>query len=292
MEALIASCGRAGKHNRPPRSVVAAGAAAGLDAPAAIPETAPVSPPLPSWLAPLLVAPFVGSFLGVLIRRLPDGRPVGWARSACEQCGHSLGAADLVPLASYALRRGRCRYCDAPIGAFHPAIELAAIGVAGWAALVEPAAARLWADCVLGWGLLALAWIDWQHWRLPDVITLPLLLLGLGATAIEAPAALTAHAGGAALGWAGLLALAAAYRALRGRAGLGGGDAKLLGAGGAWLGWRALPEVAVLGALAGIALALAQAARGRRLHAAMAVPFGPGLALAIWLWRLYGTGFG
>jgi leader peptidase (prepilin peptidase)/N-methyltransferase len=114
------------------------------------------------WL-PIIVAPFIGSFLGVLIRRLPAGEPVAMARSACAACGRRLGARDLVPLVSFLLLRGRCRICGAPIGWFHPAIELAALGVALWAALTQDAPGLVWASCVLGWTLLALGWIDVEH---------------------------------------------------------------------------------------------------------------------------------
>ncbi|MBV9153097.1 MAG: prepilin peptidase, partial [Alphaproteobacteria bacterium] len=87
------------------------------------------SPGYASW--PLLVlAPFIGSFLGVLIRRVPEGRPIVAARSACEWCGAVLTARDLVPLISWLLLRGRCRRCGVPIGWFYPGIELAAFAVA------------------------------------------------------------------------------------------------------------------------------------------------------------------
>jgi leader peptidase (prepilin peptidase) / N-methyltransferase len=240
---------------------------------------------MPVWLAPLLIAPFVGSFLGVLIRRLPAGAPVVLARSCCEACGHALGPLELVPIASYAVLRGRCRRCQAAIGSFHPAVELAAFAVAGIAALApggdDPP--FLWAGCVLGWGLLALAWIDAEHMRLPDALTLPLVLLGLGATWVLDPLALTDHALGATLGYLAFRGISFGYRALRGREGLGRGDACLLAAAGAWLGWQALP-VLVLGAAV---LALLQAAtmllRARRIDARIALPFGPALALATWL---------
>src|SRR6185436_7482720 len=99
---------------------------------------------IPDW-AVLVAAPFAGSFLGVVVRRLPAGRPVALARSACDSCAAPLGVAELVPLISYILRRGRCRACGAPIGWFHPAVELAALAVAAWALSVD-GGARLWAD--------------------------------------------------------------------------------------------------------------------------------------------------
>jgi leader peptidase (prepilin peptidase)/N-methyltransferase len=240
---------------------------------------------VPDWLVPLLAAPFIGSFLGVLIRRLPAGRSVVVGRSACEACGHRIAARDLVPLLGYLALGGRCRHCAAPIAAEHPAIEAAALALAAVAAASQPDAARIWAGCVLGWGLLALAWIDWTHLRLPDALTLPLVLLGLAETALLDPAAAADHAAAAALGYLAFRAVAWGYRRLRGRAGLGMGDAKLLAASGAWVGLAALPNVVLAGALLGLATAALQSLRGglgpgpRRTTP---IPFGPGLALATW----------
>src|SRR6516165_10928681 len=78
----------------------------------------------------LLSAPFVGSFLGVVVRRLPEGRPIAWSRSHCEGCGARLGVRDLVPLFSWLAGRGRCRFCGRPLEWFYPLIELAALAVA------------------------------------------------------------------------------------------------------------------------------------------------------------------
>ena len=234
---------------------------------------------------PLLFAPFVGSFLGVLVRRLPLGRPVVLDRSRCEGCGAPLAARDLVPLASYAALRGRCRRCGRAIGRFHPAIELAALAVAAWAVWADPDAA--WPDCVLGWGLLALAWIDWDHMRLPDALTLPLIPAGLAAAWWQDPGLATDHAVAAAAGYLLFRGVAWAYRRLRGREGLGQGDAKLLAVAGAWVGVAGLPWVLLGGALLGLLIA---AARGRRALAGAPIPFGPPLALALWVVRLHGPG--
>ncbi|MBV9784143.1 MAG: prepilin peptidase [Acidisphaera sp.] len=240
-----------------------------------------------SWLLAVILAPFIGSFLGVLIRRLPEGRPVATGRSVCESCGRPLDARDLVPLGSYLAFGGRCRTCRAPIGFFHFAVELAALTVALWAVAAEADPVRLWADCVLGWTLLALAWIDWQHFRLPDVLTLPLVLLGLGATAILQPADLVDHAAGAVAGYLAFRAIGAAYRRLRGREGLGQGDAKLLAAAGAWVGVASLPMVALVAALTGLTLAGLWRLGGRAMTATTRLPFGPCLAFALWIVWLY-----
>ena len=238
---------------------------------------------MPPALWPLLAAPFVGSFLGVLVRRLPEGRPWAAGRSHCEACGHTLGPAELVPVASFAWQRGRCRHCAAPIARMHLWMELAAVAVPASAALAEPDAAWLWADCGLGWALLALGWIDWTHLRLPDVLTLPLLLAGLAATALLDRGQAPDHALAAALGYFSLRALSYVYRRWRGRDGLGEGDAKLLAASGAWVGLAGLGPTLLLAAIAGLGAALL---RGGGLRAHTVVPLGTCLALATWAVRL------
>jgi leader peptidase (prepilin peptidase)/N-methyltransferase len=234
----------------------------------------------------LLAAPFVGSFLGVAIRRLPRGEGIVAGRSRCESCGVTLSPRDLVPLASFALSRGRCRQCGAPIGWFHPSIEAAALVVAVWSVLADDGALA-WLDCGLGWALLTLAWIDVEAMVLPDIITLPLIPAGLAATWWLDPDSLVDHALATVAGW-GLLALVAVlYRRLRGRDGLGEGDARLYAAGGAWVGLAGLGPVLLLAALAGLGFVLAIGLTGRKLAATTAIPFGAPLALGIWLVWLY-----
>ena len=234
----------------------------------------------------MLISPAIGSFLGVLIRRLPAEQTVAWDRSRCEACGHVLSPGELVPIASFLWQRGKCRACGTPIAPFHLWVELAALGVALWATSVDQGT-RLWADCILGWGLLALAWIDAEHMILPDLLTLPLILLGLGWSAVAEPEALTDRAVGAAAGYLLFRAVELGYRRLRGRDGLGEGDAKLLAAAGAWVTWRGLGAVVLLAALSGIGVAIIQAIRGRSLTATTAIPFGPCLAAATWVVWLY-----
>jgi len=241
---------------------------------------------LPDWFWAMLAAPFAGSLLGVLVRRLPRGEKVGLARSACETCKTPLGARDLVPLLSYVFLRGRCAYCAAPIGRFHPAMELGALAVPIWGMTVTQGAS-LGATCLLGWMLLALAVCDAQTFQLPDALTLPLLLFGLATTYGLEPQALTDHALATAIGYVAFRGIAGLYRRLRGRDGLGQGDAKLLAAGGAWLGLAAFPNVVLIAAISGLLLAALMALRGDRLNAQMRLPFGPALALAIWLVWLY-----
>lgn len=238
----------------------------------------------PAWLWAVLVAPFVGSVLGVLIRRLPVARPVILARSACESCGRALRPRELVPIVSYLVQRGRCRHCRTAIAPMHLTIELAAVAVAGIAAGFADGP-LLWAGCVLGWGLLALAWIDVEWLLLPDALTLPLIVAGLAVTWALEPWAATDRAIGAIAGYAALRLVQLGYRRFRGVDGLGEGDAKLLAAAGAWLGWQALPWVLVLGALTALSVAGIMALRGRSVTRRTEIAFGAPIAAATWaLW--------
>jgi len=234
-----------------------------------------------------LILPFslcVGSFLGVVIRRYGTGRTVFWGRSACDSCAAVLTPADLMPLASFWLLRGKCRHCGAPIGWFHPAVEFAALIIAAAALAADGPGAAAWIDSALGWALLAAAWIDFETLILPDEITLPLILAGLAFTRWQNPPALFSHAAAAALGYLGFILLNAAYRALRHRDGLGQGDAKLLAAAGAWLGAAQLPNEILAAGLIGIAMAVIT-----RTKSSAQMPFGPALALAFFGLRLSGN---
>jgi leader peptidase (prepilin peptidase)/N-methyltransferase len=238
-------------------------------------------------VAVLLAAPFVGSFLGVVIDRLPAGRPMLVGRSRCDACSATLGAKDLVPVASWLWRRGRCAYCRAELSTFYPIIELVALAVAASAAWVLSGWLLL-VSCALGWTLLALAAIDQRHFLLPDVLTLPLIPAGLVVAFAIDPALLMPHALGAIAGFAAFVAIAFAYRRLRRRKGLGLGDAKVLAAAGAWLGWQALPGLVVIAAVCALAVALARTVTGDRLSATTRIAFGSYLALAFWLVWLLG----
>ncbi len=220
----------------------------------------------PAWIIAIVLAPIIGSFLSVLATRLPEGRGVVLGRSACPSCGHALGAAELVPLASYLWQRGACRHCGGRIDTLYPLLELGALGVAVWAAMLTESG-DLWASCALGWLLLALAAADWRTYLLPDPLVLALALAGFAASAVLMPAALVDHVIGAGAGFLVFAAVAALYRRWRGREGLGLGDAKLLGALGAWVSWEGLPSVVLIGALSALSAALLQGLVRRRLGA-------------------------
>lgn len=248
-----------------------------------------------AWFWPLIAAPFIGSFLGVLITRATRPRTILWTRSVCDECGHTLKPIDLVPLASWTAARGRCRYCLTRIGWFYPAIELAALAVAVWVVALT-AGWLAWVSCALGWALLALAATDWREYRLPDFLTLPLIPAGLAVHYALRPAApwsslpdsLLSSLIGAVAGYVFVVLVRWAYTRLRHREGIGLGDAKLFAAAGAWVGWAGLPSVLLVAALAGLASALFRYGGKATFRSDDRVPFGTFLCLGAWIVWLYG----
>lgn len=239
-------------------------------------------------LAAVLTGPVVGSFVGLVSLRLPEGRPVMLSRSACGGCGRTLGPVDLAPLLSFAALRGRCRTCRAAIPRRYPLIEGACLLIGAWAAWTFPGPLGF-VTALFGWSLLMIAVVDAEHLWLPDRFTLPLGAAGLIVAAALEPERFIDHAVGAAAGWAVLAGVALAYRRFRGREGLGGGDPRLLGALGAWTGWAGLPSVLLIAAAAGLTTAAALSLRGgSRLAADARLPFGTFLAIGGWLVWLYG----
>jgi leader peptidase (prepilin peptidase)/N-methyltransferase len=226
----------------------------------------------------LLIAPCIGSWLGVALARgvLTAGR------SRCATCAAPLDARDLVPIISFLALRGRCRHCGAGIPRALLTLELSLLTIAVIAALVEPAGPAVALATGFGAVLFALAWIDLHTMRLPDALTLPLLLAGLLVCAAFDASSLTEHAAAAALAYLGLRGIGLLYRRLRGIEGIGAGDAKLLAAGGAWLGPAALPNMLILAGMSGLLWFAILAARGM-LAPRQRIPFGPAIALAIWL---------
>jgi leader peptidase (prepilin peptidase)/N-methyltransferase len=242
----------------------------------------------------ILFAPFAGSFLGLLVVRLPVGRSVVLGRSQCDSCGIRLSAWCLMPLVNWLVLKGRCRSCGEKIGMLAPATELAALGIVLWSLMALPIDGWLpWVGSALGWALLTLALIDARHFLLPDVLTLPLIPAGLLVTwwhdqSSLGPALLPHHLAGAVIGFAGLYGIGWLYLHLRGREGLGLGDAKLLAAAGAWVGWAGLGSVLLWAALPALVTALIWGRMHGTLSSGMAVPFGTFLAFGFWLTWLYG----
>jgi leader peptidase (prepilin peptidase) / N-methyltransferase len=246
-----------------------------------------LAPAISSGGALIAVAPFVGSFLGLLAIRMPRDEPVVLSRSSCRTCGHSLGPVDLIPLVSWSLKGGRCRYCSAGIGLRYPLIELGALIVAAWSAATAPGLAAWW-GAGLGWSLLLLALLDLEHFWLPDAITLPLVAVGLGSSIALQPDESFQHVAGAAAGALLFLIVRSVYRRLRQREGLGLGDVKLLAASGAWVALDGIMSVVLLASVFALAVSLIACALRRQVSSKTVVPFGTYLAGATWIVWLYG----
>lgn len=231
--------------------------------------------------AAALLGAIAGSFIATILIRWPRGRSVLSGRSRCDACDAPLRPVELVPLLSYALQRGRCRHCRARIDPRHLAVELAA-GLVGLVAIAAHALPLALVTAALGWWLLAIALLDLEHHWLPDRLTLPLIPLGLAAAWAGFGPPLAERAAGAAIGWAALALIAWAYRAVRGREGMGGGDPRLMAALGAWVGAWQLPAVLLGAGLLGLAAVLAMRLRGQGVTATTRLPLGTLLALAVW----------
>ncbi|MEO8523077.1 MAG: A24 family peptidase [Caldimonas sp.] len=242
----------------------------------------------------------IGSFLNVVVHRLPLMLERGWKqesaellglevrdtptltlstpRSRCPSCGHAITWYENIPLASWLWLHGRCSACKTRISARYPVVEVATgllFAFIGWHFGAQPVV-LLW--CGLVATLMALAFIDLDTQFLPDILTLPLMWAGIIAAARGwIPVTLEASVGGAVCGYLSLWLVANAFRIVRGKEGMGAGDFKLLAALGAWMGWQMIPLIvllsSVVGALVGISLILFRS-HGRDVP----IPFGPYLA--------------
>lgn len=240
------------------------------------------------WLLLGVLALCVGSFLNVVIYRLPlmvrhpqPGFSLLLPRSHCPHCKARVRAGDCLPLLGWLRLRGRCRHCRLPISWRYPATEFAAMAISLLLALWLPWNGALLAALVMSGFMLTLSLIDLRYQLLPDALTLPLLWLGLlfQASGILPQVGPTEAIFGAAGGYLLFRLLAWLWRVLRHQEALGGGDVKLLAALGAWLGWRPLPLLLLIASGAGlIAVVLARLFMRRPLH--LPLPFGPCLALA------------
>ncbi|WP_420144756.1 prepilin peptidase [Sphingobium sp.] len=223
-----------------------------------------------------LCGAIIGSFLATLILRWPQGRSILRGRSMCDGCGRILSVLDLVPLLSALIQHGRCRTCGARIDPFHGRMEAACAMIGALALGIQPDLGGLaWA--LLGWILATLAILDWRHFWLPDALTLPLAFLGFTLGMWANDVILIDRIIGAAVGYGALLLIALTYRALRRREGLGLGDAKLLGALGAWFGWQALPFLLLIASVTGLIVMLAT---GQAKQQNARAPLGSFLAIA------------
>lgn len=267
--------------------------------------------PLWAWIAAAAVLGLlVGSFLNVVILRLPERMTAMWRQEArdvleldaeqaplppgivrepshCPHCKHPLSAMDNIPLFGWLLLRGHCRYCKAPISIQYPLVELLS-GVLS--AVIVWKFGPTWpalAGLVFTWMLIALSGIDFRTQYLPDQLTFPLLWVGLLLSLLPMFVLPTSAILGAAIGYLSLWSVYWLFKLLTGKEGMGYGDFKLLAALGAWMGPSALLPVILLsslvGALLGGGLILL-----RKHQREVPMPFGPFIAVAGWAWFVAG----
>lgn len=234
--------------------------------------------PQPIWLVYAgVIGACIGSFLNVVIYRLPLGQSIVSPPSRCPQCGHRLQWFDNVPLLGWLMLRGRCRQCKNPISMQYPLVELITAVLFVLTVWLTPPGLLLVTRLLLVCILIVLFGIDLEHQILPNVITLPGIAIGLSLS-LFAPPGLRDALIGAAVGGGVLYAIAWGYYLWRREEGLGMGDVKMLAMVGAFLGWKAVLVTLVLasfsGALIGVALIATQ-----RGNMKLALPFGTFLAL-------------
>jgi leader peptidase (prepilin peptidase)/N-methyltransferase len=218
-----------------------------------------------------------GSFFNVCIHRLPRRESVVSPGSRCPNCGAAIGWRDNIPILSWIALRGRCRQCSARISAQYPLVELVTAVVAVAVVAVTPVGPLLASRLVLAGILIVLFMIDLEHQILPNVITLPGIVVGFLFSLVAPPGPISSLAG-IVLGGGVLYLIGTAYYVVRKEEGMGMGDVKMLAMIGAFLGWQAVVLTVVLSSFAGavIGLALIVFTRADMRHA---LPFGTFLAL-------------
>lgn len=257
----------------------------------------------------------IGSFLNVVIYRLPKILEQGWTEecrefladelakpnkktdlkitlstpsSSCPSCRHKIRFYENIPLISWLFLRGKCSQCENPISIRYPLVELStALLSIVIAAHFGPTLLTL-SLLVLTWGLVCLTLIDFDHMLLPDQITLPLLWLGLLINLNGALVPLSDAVIGAVIGYMSLYSIFWLFKLLTGKEGMGHGDFKLVALFGAWIGWQLLPVLILMasavGAIIGVALMLLKGHKREQ-----AIPFGPYLAIAGWITLIWGN---
>lgn len=274
--------------------------------------------PLLGLACSLILGLLIGSFLNVVIYRVPKMMERDWQNqcreflandgnvatlpsnnekqepfnlmvpaSTCPHCGHKIRAWENVPIVSFLYLRGKCSNCKSDISARYPIIELVTglLSVAiiyhigiNWSGL---------AALVLTWSLIALTMIDIDTYLLPDDITLPLLWLGLIVNSFSLFTDLPSALWGAVAGYVSLWSVYKLFKLLTGKEGMGYGDFKLLAALGAWMGWQMLPQIILLSSLVGAVIGISMIViRGRDKN--IPIPFGPYLAIAGWIAFVWG----
>ena len=261
-------------------------------------------------LCALLIGLLIGSFLNVVIYRLPKMMQRDWREqareilelpaepqtatfnlvlpnSSCPHCAHEIKPWENIPVVSYLFLRGKCSSCKAPISLRYPLVELSCGLLSAYIAWHFGFTWQAGGMLLLTWGLLAMSLIDADHQLLPDSLVLPLLWLGLIANSFGLFTSLGDALWGAVAGYLSLWSVYWLFKLVTGKEGMGYGDFKLLAMLGAWGGWQILPLTILLSSLVGAVLGLIML-RLRNAETSTPIPFGPYLAIAGWIALLWG----
>ncbi len=261
-------------------------------------------------LSAALLGLLVGSFLNVVIYRLPimmqrewraqaleylecPPEPVGerfnllLPNSRCPHCDHQIRSWENIPLVSWLALRGKCSSCRAPISSRYPLVEVACGLLSGYVAWHFGFTWQAGAMLLLTWGLVAMSMIDIDHQLLPDSLVLPLLWLGLILNSFGLFVSLESALWGAVAGYLSLWSVYWLFKLVTGKEGMGYGDFKLLAMLGAWGGWQVLPLTILLSSVVGAVLGTILL-RMQRAESSTPIPFGPYLAIAGWVALLWG----
>ncbi|OBY60071.1 A24 family peptidase [Pseudomonas sp. AU12215] len=268
------------------------------------------STPLAFVLCVTLLGLLVGSFLNVVIHRLPRMMELDWQQQAretlglpegekrptynlilpnsqCPHCAHEIKPWENIPVVSWLALGGKCSSCKAPISKRYPLVELACGTLSAFIAWHYGFGWQAGAMLLLTWGLLAMSMIDVDHQLLPDALVLPLLWLGLIVNHFGLFTNLGDALWGAVFGYLSLWSVYWLFKLITGKEGMGYGDFKLLAMLGAWGGWQVLPLTILLSSLVGAVLGVIML-RLRNAETSTPIPFGPYLAIAGWIALLWG----
>ncbi|WP_094751439.1 prepilin peptidase [Psychromonas sp. CD1] len=253
----------------------------------------------------------IGSLLNVVIYRLPVMMERAWKvecaeyfpetnvildkgtfnlflpRSHCPKCAHVIGALENIPIISWLLQQGRCKHCTCKISVRYPSVELLTALMSLAVAYIIPFGWPLLFALFFTWILICLSYIDFDTMLLPDQLTLPLLWFGLLINLSHSFTSINDAVLGAVFGYLSLWSVYWLFKLATGKEGMGYGDFKLLGALGAWFGWQSLPVIILLSSFSGIIIGIALLLLSKDKKS-VAFPFGPYLAIAGWIYLLYG----
>jgi len=245
-----------------------------------------------SYIIPIVFGLIIGSFLNVCIFRLPDNRSIVYPGSHCPSCGHAIAWYDNIPLLSYIILRGRCRYCHARISLQYPVVEtLTAIVMLLLAYPYPPLhTAKFWVYSIFASSLIVISFIDLKHYIIPDIITMPGIPLGVICSWFFTETGIKNALAGGFTGFLFLLLVAEGYRIITGNDGMGGGDIKLAGMIGTFTGLEGVLFSILFGAMSGAIVGSIILWKAKK-DSKTPIPFGPFLSTGAIIYILYARGW-